>query len=133
MRVQPDWPMRPLTTMAIFRRGLRSCAWSAASRPAPPAPMISRSVSRDSSGSTGFQSFRDLGVADERGHAPVGPGEAERDDDDRGEARGARADLVEVEDDVPQAVEAVVERYEQERDVDGLHPRVGDPFLDDGE
>src|SRR2546421_12257579 len=46
MRVQPARPSRPLTTTVTRSAGDASAAWSAAVRPAPPAPRMSTSVSR---------------------------------------------------------------------------------------
>src|SRR3954466_9346391 len=46
MRVQPARPSRPFTTMVTRSVGEASAAWSAAVRPAPPAPRIRTSVSR---------------------------------------------------------------------------------------
>src|SRR3990170_2471901 len=46
MRVQPARPSRPLTTTVTASRGEASAAWSAAQRPAPPAPRTRTSVSR---------------------------------------------------------------------------------------
>src|SRR6267142_2590505 len=46
MRVQPARPSSPFTATVTVSRGARSAMWSAAQRPAPPAPSTRMSVSR---------------------------------------------------------------------------------------
>src|SRR4051812_24013257 len=130
MRVHPLWPSRPLTTITIRRRGLMSVACSAASIPAPPAPRIKRSQDISSSGSNRFlRRHVQVRIPDKRRHAPIRPHESEDDQHAGDRPANPRPDPAVIQDDVPQAVEPVIQRDQQERDLDRLHPRVAHPLL----
>src|SRR5688572_28634324 len=114
MRVQPDWPSRPFTAMTMRVLGLAVVTWSAASIPAPPAPRITTSQSSSSRGSNLGLRGREVRVANEGVHAPIGDDGADQQESDRDGRAEARAPGV-VEQDVADAVEAVIEGDKQER------------------
>src|SRR5690242_939040 len=96
--------------------GLTAVAWSAASSPAPPAPMIRMSHSRSSSGSNVRPRWHEMWIADERVDAPVCDDQSDDDETRSDDTSVGGADAAVIEDDVAEAVQTVIKRDQQEGD-----------------
>src|SRR5712692_1308070 len=122
MRVQPLCPSSPFTAITIFRRGSRSWACSAASSPAPPAPRIRMSVSSCSS-------IKELQIP-ERLDPPIRPDHPGERQNHRARACRGSPDPAVVENDIPQSVQSMIERHEEEGDIYGLPVGIRDAVQD---